>query len=376
MKAILALISAVTLLTSAASAQRKYVGWSTGYYTNWTNTNQHPMSKINFKIYTHLVYFSASPNGNGGGLDAGVSATDGKNFTSLSHANNTKALICVGGAGSGNNYQTATTAANRPAFIRNMINLMQQDNFDGIDIDWEENFNANNNAQYLAMFMELRAELDKITPRPLLTCATAGYFVNTTAPAAQYIDQVNNMSYWTLIGGMAGVMDPFTKAGVAKSKQGVGYGYDPDGEVDINNPNDIGAKCKMAVNDGYGGIMIWEIALACQKCDDTTGYYVDKSITTSARAARMNAIGQSLTISGDGAHPSLAYDLESAGQVDLGIYDAKGSLVRNLLHREQESGPHTLTLDRNTAGTTLRPGAYVVRLATPKGGKAGLLTLR
>jgi chitinase len=219
------LFLAVLVAATSAFAQRKYVGWSTGYYTNWTNTKTYPFTKINWKIYTHVVYFSASPNGNGGALSNGVSDADAKSFTTLSHQNNTKALICVGGAGSGKNYATATTDANRAAFIQNMVALMQKDGFDGIDIDWEENFNATNNTQYLALFKELRAALDKITPKPLLTCATADYFSNTTAPAAMYMDQVNNMSYWTLVSGMASNMNQFTSKGVPKNKQGVGYGY-------------------------------------------------------------------------------------------------------------------------------------------------------
>jgi GH18 family chitinase len=363
---------------SLASAQAKYVGWSTGYYTNWTNTNSYPFTKIDWKAYTHVVYFSASPNGNGGNLSNGVSDADAKKFTSLAHQNGSKALICVGGAGSGDQYNTATSSGNRAAFIQNMVNLMQKDGFDGIDIDWEEKFN---NAQYLALFKELRAALDAISPKPLLTVATAEYFAGTTAPAAQYCDQINLMSYWTDVNGMPGQMKSFTDKGVDKTKLGVGYGYDTDGETDVNNPKDIGAKCAYALKSGFGGIMIWEIARACAACDDSTAHYVDKTVTgvrpmDGMRSARMRAATLSITTDGVyGAReirytvPEIAGGNQGSGSpINLSLYDAGGTLVKTMVDGNRKPGAYILPLDgKNGSGSALRPAAYMVKMSTPTG---------
>jgi hypothetical protein len=188
------LLAASVAAVPAAFAQAKYVGWSTGYLPNYAN---YPITKINWKIYTHLAWFSI--NGDGNGNLSGLGATQAKAFTSLAHQNNTKALICVGGGGAGGQFQSATSNNALPKFIANLVKFMQDNQFDGIDIDWEDGIIQ---SQYAALFKGLAAEFDKITPRPILTVATFMGLANNTAPVAQYIDQVNLMSYYaTMTGG-------------------------------------------------------------------------------------------------------------------------------------------------------------------------------
>ena len=132
------------------------------------------------------------------------------------------------------------------------------------------------NAEYVALHKELRAELDKITPRRLLTAAIANWMFNrTTAEIHPYMDQLNNMSYWTRavkngsvnVADIAKDMQGLVDKGIPKSKLGVGIGLDYEEhrpEVDCD-PQACAAKCRFAIDQGYGGVMIWAIEKDAKK---------------------------------------------------------------------------------------------------------------
>jgi hypothetical protein len=377
------LLAASVAAVPAAFAQNKYVGWSTGYLPNYAN---YPITKINWKIYTHLAWFSI--NGDGNGNLSGLGATQAKAFTSLAHQNNTKALICVGGGGAGGQFQSATSTSALPKFIANLVKFMQDNQFDGIDIDWEDGIIQ---SQYANLFKGLAAEFDKITPRPILTVATFMGLANNTAPVAQYIDQVNLMSYYaTMTGGDVPIpqqMKAFTDKGVPKTKLGIGYGYDTDGEVDgpnemgngpDGNPKDIAAKCQYSIDQGFGGVMIWEIDRAPRACDSVTALFVNKNAVALAkpRYAGFRDQGITLRITAEGGVQAIRYAVPEAGMVALGLYDMQGALVRSLDGGTQVAGEHSIRLDRGNAGVSVRPGAYVVKLSTPAGSRSGEVVLR
>ncbi len=360
------LVLSMVVASTYAQTARKYVGWSTGYHTNWDGKSP---TQLNYKPYTHMCWFSGSINA--------PSLSEGKAFTAACHQNNTKAILCLGGAGAGNSFTSNTTNANRGAFISKSVAAMVAQGFDGIDLDWEDVINA---TQYTALHKELRDSLNKITPRPLLTVATAGYLSSNTATVKDVFDQVNVMSYWSLIGNMQNEMNTFTSKGFAKEKLGVGYGYDNDGEVDINNPNDIGAKCLFAINGGYGGVMVWEVALACTKCADTTAYYVNKDIANSIHpsfAARMAAKPQiSFALVNNGENANLRYIVPAAAFVDMKMFNMRGMLVRDLVHGDMQAGTYTIPIVKNNETAPINPGAYIVKMATPQGNQSGTIILK
>jgi hypothetical protein len=368
MKKSLVFFLALVVLCSTSFAQRKYVGWSTGYHTTWGGQS---IANMYFKAYTHICWFD-------GGIHGPSTTSEGLDFTSTCHNNNTKAIVCIGGAGAGGDFTNATTNANRAAYISSLVTMMQAQGFDGIDMDWEDGINA---AQYTALHTELRAALDKITPRPLLTVATAQYLSSYTAPLYQLFDQMNVMSYWVLVGGVATQMNSFTSQGVPKSKLGVGWGYDTDNEVDVDNPDDIGAKCLYSINNGYGGVMVWEIARACAKCQDTNAYYVNKITTPVLPMVAMVQHEQQASFSivnngATGGH-EIRFCVPSAQTINLQLFNMKGALVQSLTHREYEPGTYTIPLAANNAGHALiRSGIYVVKIATPGGSTSGTVVVR
>jgi hypothetical protein len=78
-----------------------------------------------------------------------------------------------------------------------MVALMQARSYDGIDINWEELAPADE-PQFIAFIQQLRAALDAIAPRPLLTWVpTTGYLppIAVTAATMDYFDQINLQTY-------------------------------------------------------------------------------------------------------------------------------------------------------------------------------------
>ncbi len=252
--------------------EKQKVGWVTGYWAGWAKIAP---KDVAWKAYTHMCIFSATPDARGGcNLAMGWNDSRVKAAIAEGHANHVKMLLCVGGAGTGKNFVASTADATiRATLIKNIIALMQKYGFDGVDMDWEEL--GGKQDQYVAIHKELRAELDKISPRPLLTVAIANWMFNKTCAAIHpYMDQMNNMSYWTRIinngtvseAAIAKDMQGLVDKGVPKGKLGVGMGFDyeegsPAGshaEVDCDPPA-CTAKCRFAIDKGYGGVMIWAI---------------------------------------------------------------------------------------------------------------------
>jgi GH18 family chitinase len=387
MKKFYILVLVFVVMCSTAFAQRKYVGWSAGYLPNYANFS---VSKINWKCYTHVFWFSINPNSSG--VVGGLSATTAKSFTTACHQNNAKAIICVGGAGAANGFETATANSTiLNTFVNSMVSFMQSNGFDGIDIDWEDDGNGMTASRYLALFRGLNTALLKITPKPLLTAAVADYYSTVSAPVYPYVDQMNIMSYYDLVSSSPQEVAAFTNKGVPKSKLGIGYGYDTDKEVDgpneagngpNGNPTDINAKCLYSINNGCGGIMIWEIDRAPAVCDSVTAYYVNKN-TTPVQPVLLSALhhGQRVTFAvvnnGVTGASEIRYSVPSAENVNLALFNMKGALVQNLASGAREPGiSYSIVLGNNISGISVKPGAYVVKLATPESTEAGMMVVK
>ncbi|KAG8759170.1 hypothetical protein FRC12_009832, partial [Ceratobasidium sp. 428] len=94
-----------------------------------------------------------------------------KDFVSIAHANNCSAAISVGGWDGSLYFSTAVaTAENRTAFVKTLTNLVQDNNLDGLDFDWESpglpgvgcnTRSPNDTSNYLAFLKELRIALPK-----------------------------------------------------------------------------------------------------------------------------------------------------------------------------------------------------------------------
>jgi chitinase len=225
--------------------------WVTAYYTGWRQGHLRP-ADIDFGAVTHLVHFAVVPRPDGT-LDAAVNMLTPKSIAavvSAAHAAGKKILFTVGGQNSRAQFEGAMSPPRRKAFIAALISFMREHGYDGIDVDMEELPDRDARA-YAAFIRELRAGLDRFTPRPLLTAA-ALWQPSLFAELASQFDQINLMTYnlagpypgWVVwhsgslydggrrfpngrarLPSVDGLAETFLAAGVPRGKLGVGLSF-------------------------------------------------------------------------------------------------------------------------------------------------------
>jgi hypothetical protein len=362
-----------TAVLAQAQYKGKWVGWSTGYiFTGSTN-------QVAWKCFTHMCNFQVTVSGSGA-LGAGNLAVGNSAFVSACHQNNVKAIVCIGGQGQSGNFSSATSKpSSQTALVQNIVELVKTGGYDGVDMDWEVGEQGDGPAlvaKFKSLHKELREAIDKMSPKPMMTAAVAtDWYPNSTAAIAEYVDQLNNMSYYDRVNKMDGLFAPVLKLGVPKSIQGVGFGFDSDGEV--KDVADIAAKCRYAIDGGFGGIMIWDVTHAPASTMDTVARYVSLEHASAAIAPQAwAASGAKVTVFGGS---EVAYELPASGKnafVDLGVYDLRGNLVKTLVRGHRPAGAHSVTWDKkNGAGAVAQPGTYFVRLTGDNVGATAKLVL-
>ena len=66
-----------------------------------------------------------------------ITQANSTDIISRAHTAGRKVLISIGGGDTARGFQGATTSANLPRFITNIVSLMSSRGYDGVDIDWE-----------------------------------------------------------------------------------------------------------------------------------------------------------------------------------------------------------------------------------------------
>lgn len=126
--------------------------------------------------------------------------------------------------------------------------------YDGIDIDWEP-IKAADEPRFIAFVTALRAALDNITPRPLLTIAVYSQ-PSVVAAVQQHFDQINIMTY-----GMSGAYPgwitwhnaPLFNGGIKFPSTGK---FVPSTEAVVNSFADEGVPlAKLGIGIGFYGTM-------------------------------------------------------------------------------------------------------------------------
>ncbi|HEY3862222.1 MAG TPA: glycoside hydrolase family 18 protein [Verrucomicrobiae bacterium] len=250
--------------------------WVAGYYPGYEADAMAP-SNIDFTAITHVIHFSLVPNTDGSinSSDNSLTSSACKQLVAVTHAAGRKALICVGGASTEPDFQSATTPANLGAFVTNIVHFMTNYGYDGVDLDWEP-FNSSDTAQYSNLVNALHTALKGAGAHKLLTVAAPAYPEYGDSPAAEFtmlaslqnqFDQINIMTYdlsgpyegWVtwfnspiydggftfpsapseLVPSINGAVSNFVNNGVQPAKLGVGmpfYGYTWTGGPGVTQP--------------------------------------------------------------------------------------------------------------------------------------------
>jgi len=353
MKKICFAVLAVYLFFSMPNAATKYLGWSLGYYTTWDNS--YSPANLPWNAFTHVAYFQVEPKADGT-LNTPSDAV-AASLIKEGHARGKKVIYCIGGAGV-TTFTAACADGVRGKLISNMIAYMKKLGYDGIDTDWEESFN---NTEFVAWHKDLRDSINKLNPVPSLTIAAEDWYPVTLSVSA-YVDQVNDMYYSASANQyLTSIFPAMTKAGVPKAKCGAGMGISMGNSVSMDQ--DI---ANMVINNGYGGIIQWAITKNDNGTPNMTALaaFVNPNPTDviSANNQNLNATSYSFYIkSSSGGLKQICYTVPSAYQgsnLDVGIYDVKGALVKTLVHGSADAGFYSIPFSQTASGT------YIVKLAT------------
>ena len=115
------------------------------------------LATIPWDDITHIAEAFALPVANGGM----PTITPRANLVSTAHANNTRAILSVGGAVGVSlaDWSSSTNAANLSTFVANIMSLVNTYNYDGVDIDWEFPNDSNGTPSDTAQFTNLMSAL-------------------------------------------------------------------------------------------------------------------------------------------------------------------------------------------------------------------------
>lgn len=173
-----------------------------GYFAGWNayGARKFRVSDIPADKLTHVNYAFGKVSAGGLCIEDNPSG-DHANFADLQKLKqrypHLKTLISLGGADGSKYFPVAVkTADSRKQFVASCVRFMQDNSFDGIDIDWEFPSNAEEKQNYGAMLTEFRAQLGT---RYLLTIAAPAGPDDYTSVAwtsiARDLDWINLMTY-------------------------------------------------------------------------------------------------------------------------------------------------------------------------------------
>ena len=140
-----------------------------GYYPHWLKDDL-PPEEIDLKNLTHIIHAFAWPNSDGT-LSTYNGMIDG-NLNYQVHLSGKQILISLGGWGNSTAFSDVTgNSSLRSTFIANIISFIQQNDYDGVDIDWEYPSTLADRENLTLFVSELRSALDMIDSGYLLTMA-------------------------------------------------------------------------------------------------------------------------------------------------------------------------------------------------------------
>lgn len=227
--------------------------WVMGYAAGYER-DLLPLNELNWTALTHIAVARVIPMADGTlntsfDLDPVRGPAWAREVVRQAHAHHVQALLMIGGEGEHAGFAGAASARKRAVFVRNILNVVREYGFDGLDLDWEPLSRADE-----VPLLALAQTLKRQQPGLLLTLPVN--FVNANEPSSEArpslaalatsFDRINIMTY-----GMAGVYEgwqswhssalsgdaertpssvrsstaAYLRAGIPASKLGLGIGF-------------------------------------------------------------------------------------------------------------------------------------------------------
>jgi GH18 family chitinase len=253
-------------------------------------TSSLSVADIPYHQLTHVSYFSLSPSP-GGDLDVThVDVADLEALAARAHAKGVKTLVTVGGWGRSTYFSTmAADSGARANFAARLTQYCLDHGLDGVDLDWEPVSSAIDRVNYSLLVQALRNEFDPVGL--LLAVSVSAYGHEITPQAIDLVDWLNVMAYdgppphhstfdfaLSALGHWEDYGTPRAKLMLGlpfygKSAGNMGYSYrqiveafhpEPDtdfvGGIGFNGIETIREKTAYVLDNGYRGVMIWELS--------------------------------------------------------------------------------------------------------------------
>ena len=241
-----------------------------------------------YERLTDLIFFSVEPRSDGSIDFSDAKSGILKKLTTLAKPKGVKVHLCVGGWGKSKHFSKMTAdPVSRLAFVRNLTAFLQKHQLDGADVDWEHPKSKAEIEDFQKLLIDLKTGF-----RPHgfeLSIAAAGWGTYLEPETVPFVDRILVMAYdqgtpHSSFSGAKSDMEHWVKQGVPKPKLFLGlpfYGrnskkqamtydeivrrFNPSSDSDLaggfhfNGPATIRKKTAHAMQEGYGGVMIWEL---------------------------------------------------------------------------------------------------------------------
>jgi spore germination protein YaaH len=276
--------------TAVQAAPKKPV---LGFYASWA-----PPSPVHYSKISHLMFAFLFPSA--GGQVTGPAVPS--NVVSSAHAAGVKVIASVGGANHSTVFPSmAANASARTTFANSMRDYINSNGIDGVDIDWEYPANAQDSANLTLLLKAVRSAVgtSKLITMDMAPTHEKGQWVSKSSleicdfynvmaydftgsfpgsvvgQHSTYNHGVLGVTYWKnrgaprerVIMGVPFYGKNFDAGGAAvdyKDIMAANPNISPDadsvGRTWFNGVTTMKKKSAYVAQQGYGGVMIWQLA--------------------------------------------------------------------------------------------------------------------
>lgn len=294
--------AALVLALASASTHAVTKGYMVGYFGSWNAWGGYRAGNVPWDKLTHVIFSFLTPSASGSFNDFdGTEKAELPNLVSQAHAKGVKILVSAGGVNGSSGFAAlAANAGARSTFANNLRTYVDNNNLDGVDIDWEYPSNFTDSGNYALLIKDIRAKMSgklvtaaiapddlkgKFLPRSALLlfdfCSIMSFDYTGAFPGSlvgQHSTLThckNGLLYWKARGlikdkcvtGIPQYGKNFNAGGADMAYNNIVSSYpnlpaatDVTNNVYFNGPGTVKDKATYVAQNSYAGCMFWELS--------------------------------------------------------------------------------------------------------------------